>query len=433
MVIFRFLAVALGLALAVVTGEVALRLMGMPRLTPAYGDPVLGFTTLRNTTSTYYFPEYGGFLTMRSNNFGFHQDEDTKVQKAPGTTRVVVVGDSQTAGECANSENYPNVLDRLLNSSGRNGRYEVIDAGVGRYSPYQYYIRTEHDLLPLKPDRVIVGIYMGNDLMDLIRRDDRPYLTLNADGTVQHHPPEFVVTDDPYEPPSALMSSRLYGLFRNAVGSRVRYQMTRARMLVHDITPYGHGPIDAARYMIDVKRLADISLGFMTQSLLQQVWFQHFPETLPLALRLNREVIAKFKKLCDRNGIRLAYVLIPTKLLIEPSDFQDVLEQIARYDSRLQLPALQAFENQVTDEVVKSCSDLGVEVIDLRKPLLGRGAGRRFYNPLEMHLTPEGNRAIAYTLYTGSEWGPGAGGGSQLMGSRIQGDKLELQQPVKQR
>ncbi len=405
---FRLMTLAISVVVALLCGEIGMRVLGVQPLRPAYGDPVVGWDTTPNTTSTFNFPEYGGMLTMRRNNLGFHEDEDTQLQKSPGTTRVVVVGDSQTAGECANFESYPNVLEGMLNASGRYGKYEVINAGVGKYSPYQYYVKTEHQIIPLKPDHLIVGFYVGNDLMDLIRRDDRPYLTLKPDGTGVHHAPEFVLSDDPARPPSAWLSSRLYAAVQRSLGPTLRYQLVRAGMLLHDLAPYGHGPLDTAKYMIEVKRLGDMSVGFMTQSLLQRLWFQHFPKTLPTALRLNREVMIKFKDLCARNNIRLTYVLIPTKLMVEPSDFQDVLDKVARYDDRLTVQNLQAFENQVTDEIVKTGSELGIEVVDLKKPLMERRAGRRFYNPFEMHLTPEGNRAVAYTLYTNLRWGPEA-------------------------
>ena len=156
--------------------------------------------------------------------------------------------------------------------------------------------------------------------------------------------------------------------------------LVRAGMLLHDLAPYGHGPLDTAKYMIEVKRLGDMSVGFMTQSLLQRL-VRRFPKTLPTALRLNREVMIKFKDLCARNNIRLTYVLIPTKLMVEPSDFQDVLDKVARYDDRLTVQNLQAFENQVTDEIVKAGSELGIEVVDLKKPLMERRAGRRLLQP----------------------------------------------------
>jgi hypothetical protein len=63
------------------------------------------------------------------------------------------------------------------------------------------------------------------------------------------------------------------------------------------------------------------------------------------------------------------------------------------------LESLQAFENRLADDVLGAGRELGVEVIDVRNSLIERRAGRRFYNPEEMHLTPAGNRALALRLY----------------------------------
>lgn len=396
----KVLLLSSSLLLCIVGAEVTLRLMGVPPPPRQLGDPILGFGTVPNRTETFEFPEYGGMLTMKTNNLGFHEDVDTPIEKTPGTYRMVFVGDSQTAGECANEESFPHVLRRILNrgsSAGRN--VEVLDAAVGRYSPYQYYIKAKTRVVPLKPDHLVVGLYVGNDFMDLLRPDDRPYLVSLPDGTIQHHAPEFVMLDDPATKPSAIESSRLFGLVRRAAGPTLVYQVRRARLLLRGASGRGQSLWEILEYMIEVKALTNISLGFMTQSLLQQVWFRHFPDTLPLAFRYNRYVMALFKNLCEKNGIRLTYLIVPTKLQIEPEELRPVLTKVNAYDQTISLETLQSFENQLADSVLRMGRELGVEVIDVRTSLVERRVGRRFYNPEEMHLTPAGNRAIALQLY----------------------------------
>jgi len=384
---------------AAVLCEGVLRLLGYSPPGEEVGDPVLGFTTGRNRTEIFEFPEYGGLLRVHVNNLGFFEEADTEVVKAPGSYRIVAVGDSQTAGECADNESFPNALEELLNHGLPGGNVEVINAGAGRYSPYQYYVKAKTQLVQLHPDQLIVGIYMGNDLMDLIRHDDRPYLTVGPGGTVVHHNPEFVMLKDPATARSTLESLRLVALGEHVLGPSLLYQVRRAHLLAHDVEGHANSPLDVASYMIEVKRLTDISLGFMTQALLQHVWFEHFPSTLPTALFLNGEVMKLFRELCSANHIRLTYVLIPTKLMIEPDDFRPVLEKVARVDNRLTLGRLQRTEEQLTEATIKQCQALGIEVINLLPELRERRAGRRLYNPEEMHLRPVGNRAIALILY----------------------------------
>jgi hypothetical protein len=383
-------------SIALLACELGLRLLGIQPVRVAVGDPVVGFDNAPNHTETFDFPEYGGMLTMHQNNLGFREDRDTAVAKAPGVRRVVVIGDSQTAGECANTESYPNVWERDLNAGAGENRFEILNAGVGRYSPFQYYVKTERKLLTLKPDHLVVALYVGNDLMDLMRRDDRPYLVRQPDGSFEPHGPEFITLDDPQATSSLLDSSRVCALARRALGPTLMYQSRRARMLLHDAK--GHPVLDVAKYMVAVKRLTDISLGFMTQSLLQQVWFSRFPETYAVAQAANKDVMRRFKSLCDANRIRLTYVILPTKLEVEPEDFKGVLTRIEAYDAALNLQSLQSFERRASNDILNAAREVGVEAVDLREPLLRMKNGHRFYNPEEMHLTPEGNRAVAKAL-----------------------------------
>jgi len=389
----------LSLTFCVAAVEIGMRLAGVPPLQQSYGDPVIGFTGGRNVTDSFYFKEYGGILTMRKNNLGLNEDFDTSVAKPRDTYRMVFVGDSQTAGECANDESFPHVLGRMLSHSGKNLYVEALNAGVGRYSPYQYLVKTKTELVQLKPDHLVVGIYMGNDVMDMMRQDDRPYLVKTPDGRLQHHNPDFIVMRDPEDRPSFLESLLVYGKVHNVVARNIGYQMTRVKLLIHDVEAKGHGLGDVARYMIEVKQLTDISLGFMTQSLLQQVWFRHFPETLPLALEMDRYVLEEFKNLSAAHGMRLTIVLIPTKLLVEPNDFQDVLARVKRHDSTMNVEALQAFENRLTDTLKGQCDELGIQVVDLRRSMLEMKPDARMYNRYEMHLTPVGNRVAGLILY----------------------------------
>jgi hypothetical protein len=396
-----FLRVALAAVVFILcTGaaELALRLLGVKAAPPPAGHPILGFDQLPYVTGRYLFPEYGGYLTIRTNNLGFREDANTWLAKPPLVYRIVVVGDSQTAGECGNSESYPNILERHLNRGSGLLRYEVINAGVGRYSPYQYYLKCKTQLVQLGPDQIVVGFYIGNDLMDLVRRDDRPYLTLEAGGRVVAHPPLYVLVRDPATGPTWLETSRLYAKGREVLGPTLFYQVTRTRMLLLNATESGQGLGRVARYMASVKRLTDISLGLMTQSLLQTLWFQRFPSTLPTAFALNRHVMSRFKDICDNNRIRLTYVLIPTKPRIEPEDLPAVLKKVAEYDPGMTLSKMRQFEDMITERVIKDCRELAIECVDLRRPMLERKQGRGLYYPEEMHLSPAGNQLIGEIL-----------------------------------
>ena len=169
-------------------------------------------------------------------------------------------------------------------------------------------------------------------------------------------------------------------------------------MLWNDAANEHRTTSDVVRYMWEVKKLTDISLGFMTQSLLQQVWFRRFPKSLDNALEMNRYVMTQFQQACRQNRVRLTYVLVPTKLLIEPEDMAGVLERVKKYNSGYTLDRLQNFENGIADRVLRDCGELGIAAIDLRQPMREQHGKARLYYPDEMHLNPAGNRVIAHIL-----------------------------------
>ena len=390
--LYGLLATSISLILCLVMAEFSLRWMGFRRPAWDRGDALLGFAPAANQTAKFDFPE-NPFL-LKTNNRAFFEDHDTPVEKPAGVNRVVVVGDSQTEGLCNNSESYPHHLEALLNHT---GRYEVINAGTGRYSPYQYYVKAVHDIMPLKPDHLIVGLYLGNDMQDLTRRDDRPYLTLDNDG-IHPHSPMFVVFEDPNKPPSWLASSRVYALMQKVFGSQLHYAITRAFLLYEDASAQKRSLPAIAKYMLQVRRLNGINNGLMVQSLYQYNWFQWYPETLPTALRLNKEVMKMFRDLSNQHGIGLTYVLIPTKPRVEPQSLEPLFAKVREHDKTFTLGKLQEFEDQIAGQIEKDGAELNVPVINTTQYLIENRRGRQLYYQNDMHLTATGNQVMAEAI-----------------------------------
>lgn len=79
--------------------------------------------------------------------------------KALSHASVVAIGDSQTYGnQAASNEAWPAQLGELMGTS----TYEM---AVGGYGPIQYNSLFD-EALALKPDVIIVGLYLGNDIFD---------------------------------------------------------------------------------------------------------------------------------------------------------------------------------------------------------------------------------------------------------------------------
>ena len=391
-----------GCAFALLFLELGLRVLGIRPsrgpYDPNVADAVLGMKPVRSQAQKADFPEYQGTLILQTNNLGFYQAKDTTIEPAHGVLRMVVLGDSFTAGASNANENFPSVLEHLLNDAHPLAPVEVLNAGVGRYGPYQSYVLLQHEILPLKPKHVIVAEYVGNDFLDMIRQDDRPYLTERPGGTFESHPPRFVYYEDPSAGPGLLDHSRLYAVLKGLAGPTVRYQYSRVRIMHENLSNFGYGNETIAGYILEVAKLDRIAHGMMLEILHQQVWFDRFPATLPLSLKINRQVIGMYRELCRSQGIRLTYTVIPSADMIEPELMQDTFAQLQAHDSKWNPRRIAALDERLTNETMQACRELGVEYVDLRDGLRRRKTGARMYYPRDLHMNPAGYRAVAEIL-----------------------------------
>jgi hypothetical protein len=136
----------------------------------------------------------------------------------------------------------------------------------------------------------------------------------------------------------------------------------------------------------------------MLQILHQQLWFQHFPETLETALKVNRHAIELFRDTCRREGIELTYTVIPSKDMVEPEDLENTFTSLRQHDPKWTAGRIVAFDHRLTDATRTACAELGVHFVDLRDGILARKRGLRMYYPRDMHMNPEGNSAVGEIL-----------------------------------
>ncbi|MEJ2138525.1 MAG: GDSL-type esterase/lipase family protein [Gammaproteobacteria bacterium] len=94
-----------------------------------------------------------------------NRDDVVAIPKPDGVFRILMIGDSFTVG--ANVEQpdvYPQVLERMLNESG-GPPVEIVNTGTGGWSPFQYAQFLEYYGAQYEPDLVLVGFFVGNDLL----------------------------------------------------------------------------------------------------------------------------------------------------------------------------------------------------------------------------------------------------------------------------
>ena len=120
-------------------------------------NPHTGFFHRPSTTGHYL-----NGIEARANSQGLRDDE-VAIPKPAGVKRVQALGDSFTVGaDVEQHDAWPQVLEQLLNEPGKPA-VEVVNAGVGGWSPFQYAQFYEHYGDQFEPDLIVVGFFVGND------------------------------------------------------------------------------------------------------------------------------------------------------------------------------------------------------------------------------------------------------------------------------
>jgi hypothetical protein len=176
-VLARIALVVGSLAFALLSAELAFRLLGLSW--PAFyrPDPVLGQALI---------PEAEGLTDaerpryIRINSAGF-RDRERTLAKPPGGFRVALLGDSYVEGKSlSDDETLTALLERELAScpalAGRP--VEALNFGIAGSGTAQQLLVYRHRARPYDPDFVVLAFFAGNDLRNnslRIQQGGRPY------------------------------------------------------------------------------------------------------------------------------------------------------------------------------------------------------------------------------------------------------------------
>ena len=161
--IFYFLAPLLSILFTLIAVELCLRVFypimfsieGNIFFTP---DPFTGYRFKPNSTSYYHNKNIPAIVNSRG-----HRDDEITFEKGDDVFRILVLGDSFTVGSnILQEEAYPQILEDLLNKESKR-RYEVVNAGVGGWEPFQYAQYYLHYGKEFNSDLILIGFFVGND------------------------------------------------------------------------------------------------------------------------------------------------------------------------------------------------------------------------------------------------------------------------------
>jgi lysophospholipase L1-like esterase len=271
--------------------------------------------------------------------------------KAPGTVRILALGDSFTFGVGAQeAETYPARLQQILRARGVQA--EVLNAGAPGFGVPDEVAWYERWGRPLQPDVVVLAVFVANDLQDAAPGGAK---AVAVDGGL-------VVEGEKTGSLSRWLyyHSHLYVLLKtSALGGIVR------RLL-------------GAPEPLETRELRS-ELDLYTK--------ERLPAPLQRGAAATELAVAELVRSAD--DVRVLAVIIPSLIQVDPARWQSSLQRFrldpSRYDRNRPNALFRGiFERQ------------GIAVLDLT-PAFAEAIrkGERIYFPIDQHLTPEGYRRLA--------------------------------------
>lgn len=129
-------------------------------------DPLVWFARRPDTALRFAFPEHpSGEWIIRTNAHGFR--DVTPVAATRPALRILVAGDSQLEGVCANEEMISERIEYRLQLRRPAESVEVLNGAIGGHTPYNY-LGTLEKYVDLEPDLFVVFVFGGNDFKGMM-------------------------------------------------------------------------------------------------------------------------------------------------------------------------------------------------------------------------------------------------------------------------
>jgi len=382
------------MAATLATTDLVMSAVGVFPPTATYGDSLLGWRSAGRSSGMQVgvCQEYESGSTFR-----YARNEDgirtawTKQALLSDTTHLLVGvgGDSQSDLCAPNDSVHSGILEAELDARGIPA--VALLYASGRYSPLQSYLAMQDVVIPYNPDVLVLNVYTGNDLYDLLRDDDRPHFE-KSNGRYVVAPPTWYTYDDPKHPPRSRLA---YLARRMADAAGIRMALLRLAYLRTMATAYDEGLGTTAAYLRAILQARAPSLGypdaFTAQMLNQQLFFHYFRGSEQEALRRMRELLQLIKR---ENPSRLL-VLSPLpsyELVLGAASNPALRETLSRLPVSLEEGIEQ--ESRIYYDLKRLAAEEGWLFVDNLPPLRGSEHPESLYNHFDYHLTPDASILI---------------------------------------
>jgi hypothetical protein len=338
-------------------------------------DPYVGHVHAPDLDIRVPFEEHPeGYFDLVTESNGLREDADVLIEKADSVQRVLILGDSHTDATVFNRESYPNVLESLMLDGGIN--VEVLNAGVSDYDPLQELLWYTYYGRDYSPDVVVLGVYVGNDLLEMQGFDT---IAIEA-GQLMIDGARHVPVDQPLGERFSEWLGQFY------IYSIVRWSVIPA--VVSEADPGGHN------------RAFQVCRGCYWQSLNQASRFEKQEIDYDSAVARFREIVMELDQFVRAEGGQLVVLLIPTKRQVEGESIDE--EQYLETAGELGLSGDGLdFDDRALADMIAVLDESGLPYINPLATLREAAVilGGPLYYETDWHLNPDGHTRIAVILY----------------------------------
>ncbi len=287
---------------------------------------------------------------FRLNSLGF-KDSEFNLEKGD-SYRILALGDSFGFAVVPYPHAYLTVLEDQMKGNGFD--VEILNMGIPATGPMQYYSLLGKEGMVYQPDLVLVSFFIGNDFDVTPKSETRPV------GWGHSYLYQFLK----------------YALdIRPELGARVYHE--------------GAGYCDTCSTLKDEKYLK-LATG---RSLIYRQFSPKRREKFQRQLAGSIDYLERMQRLCADSGCKLAVVLIPDELQIDP-ELEAAVREAAGVTDRepswdLELP------NRLLGAAL---AGLNIPYLDLYPGFRGVRAEPRLYKPNDSHWNIAGNQFAADTI-----------------------------------
>jgi hypothetical protein len=310
-------------------------------------------------------------------NTGSHDAWGYRNTKVPESADIVCIGDSMTYGISALArDSWPRALARMTGET-------VYNMSVGGYGPIQYLYLMQNEAIKLHPKTVIVGLYLGNDLIDVyneVRFNKNWSIYGKLDG-----PDSMPVLAYQPRPDKFLGGVRdwlaRHSVFYALLSTTPVFDFFRERELRNGLAADPKGIMSYRDSKHNVVFMEGTSLDLNDPR-------------IKSAMEITKKVLVDMHGVADKNGFRLIVALIPTKERV----YANLLVRAGYREKYPRFAEAVRQEDTVRKELSGFLHQNNIEAINLLPALEVDAEERDPYPHTDMHPTKEGYRVIADTI-----------------------------------